>query len=81
MLLIDCEKSKWSVADIVRRLDEGEWSYDKLMKEFAVAKCMRPDISPAWNSLERFDAAETRLLLTGRDRAALERLRGELAAP
>lgn len=61
VMLLDCERLGWRIADIVRRLDDGELDYAGLMYEMKVAPGWRADIDPAWNCLERYDSG-TRLL-------------------
>ena len=62
VMVIDCEKARWNVAEIVGGLD-GRYSYEQLMYEL----CILPEaeihygVPFAWNSLEHHDL-ETRLI-------------------
>ena len=64
MMLLDCARLKWDVADIIAGLDEGRYDYKQLVNEL----CLVPDeqkqqrISSDWNSLEEFHAGQTRLI-------------------
>ncbi|MDB5861088.1 MAG: glycosyl transferase [Ramlibacter sp.] len=63
VMLLDCGRLDWDIADIVRHLDEGDYSYEQLMYDL----CLLPEddvgytVPFEWNSLEHFDA-ETRLI-------------------
>ncbi len=62
VMLLDCEALGWCVDHIVADLDAGKLDYAALMYEMRVTKKIGRDISPEWNSLERYDAAKTCLL-------------------
>lgn len=62
VMLLDCERLRWNVDEIVAALDAGRLTYDKLMYEMAVAPRIGRDISPDWNALEQYDADSTCLL-------------------
>jgi hypothetical protein len=62
VMLLDCEKLKWNVTNVVEGLDRGDYSYEQLMYEMKVAKSVDPAIEHEWNSLERFEAGSTKLL-------------------
>jgi len=62
VMLLDCGSLGWDIRDIVARLDSGELNYALLMFEMAVAKNIRADISPDWNSLEYYEEGKTSLL-------------------
>lgn len=62
VMLLDCGALGWDIRDIVARLDSGELNYARLMFEMAVAKNIRADISPDWNSLEFYEEGKTSLL-------------------
>jgi hypothetical protein len=61
VLLIDGH-CPWRIGDIVRKLDEGELSYEDLMFKFEVPGRVEVRLPYRWNSLERYDPAETALL-------------------
>lgn len=62
VMLLDCDSLSWSIRAIVVRLDSGELTYERLMHEMAVARNIRADINPVWNSLERYEAGRTALV-------------------
>jgi hypothetical protein len=64
VMLIDCEKAKWDIKDIVRRLDSNELNYHKLMFEMGLLKKDEFVIGadPNWNSLDQYTEGETKLL-------------------
>jgi len=62
VMLLNCASLEWRVEDIVERLDDKRLTYEQLMYEMALAKEIRPSISPVWNSLERYDETNTALV-------------------
>jgi hypothetical protein len=62
VMLMDCEKLKWDLNDIVKKLDAGELNYEQLMYEMKMAKEIQPVIEREWNSLEFYEAGKTKLL-------------------
>lgn len=62
VMLLDCGKLRWDVADIVARLDARTLDYERLMYELAIAERVRADIPSSWNALETFDPSDTALL-------------------
>ena len=62
VMLLDCAALRWELDDIVERLDRGELTYETLMYQMAVARNVRADIDPEWNSLERYEEGKTALL-------------------
>ena len=62
VMLLDCGALGWDIRNIVARLDSGELNYARLMFEMAVARNIRADISPDWNSLEHYEEGKTCLL-------------------
>jgi hypothetical protein len=62
VMLLDCSRLSWNIDDIVKRLDEGALTYEQLMYEMALAPDYRAAVDSSWNSLERFQAAETCLV-------------------
>jgi len=64
VMLLDCERLPWRIAEIVRDLDEGRRSYAKLMFDLDL---VAPDeiadrIPPEWNHLERCVPGATKLV-------------------
>ena len=62
VMLLDCERLQWRIEDIVRGLDEGNYTYEQLMYEMCVAASVGRTLDPAWNSLETYAAGSTKLL-------------------
>jgi len=62
VMLLDCERLRWNIEEIVEALDSGVLDYDSLMFDMRVAKQIGRDISPKWNSLESFTPDTTALL-------------------
>lgn len=63
VMLLDCERLKWDVDEIVDDLDAGRYTYQQLLSDVCVVP---PDkiadtIPPEWNDLERYDPAHTKL--------------------
>jgi len=62
VMLLDCEKLKWDIKEVVHLLDTGALDYEKLMYQMQVAKKVSPVIEFEWNSLERFEEGKTKLI-------------------
>lgn len=62
VMLLDCERLAWRIEDIVEALNDGRYSYEHLLHGMCVAEHIARTIPSGWNSLERYDAADTRLL-------------------
>lgn len=62
VMLLNCETLKWSIPEIVERLDRGELTYETLMYDMCVAPRISPSISRHWNSLEHYEKGNTCLL-------------------
>jgi hypothetical protein len=62
VMVLDCERLRWRIADVVRGLDEGRYTYEQLMYEMCVAASVGRTLDPAWNSLENYVPGSTRLL-------------------
>jgi len=62
VMLLDCKALGWNIDQIVADLDAGKLDYAALMHEMRVAQKIGRDISPDWNSLERYEAGKTCLL-------------------
>jgi len=62
VMLLDCGALGWNIDQIVADLDSGRLDYSALMYEMRVAQKVGRDISPDWNSLERYDEGRTALL-------------------
>jgi hypothetical protein len=62
VMLLDCERLRWDLTEIVARLDSGTLNYETLMYRMAVAEHIDAAIDPHWNSLERYEDGKTALL-------------------
>ncbi len=62
VMLLDCTKLRWEIADLVRRLDAGELTYEDLVYEMRVADKVSATIPAHWNSLESYREGSTSLL-------------------
>ncbi len=62
VMLLNCEKLKWDIQELVNKLDSGELDYPKLMYEMRVADNISPVIEREWNSLEHYEEGRTHLL-------------------
>jgi hypothetical protein len=64
VMMLDCSALRWDVAEIVRGLDEGAYTYEQLMFEMCLVAPdeIRDGLPTAWNHLEHYEPGETRLL-------------------
>jgi hypothetical protein len=62
VMILNCETLDWKIQEIVHALDDNRLSYEQLVYEMALAKTVRADIGPEWNSLERYSGRDTALL-------------------
>lgn len=62
VMLLDCERLRWNVDEIVAALDAGTLDYAGLMYEMRATKKIGRDIPPEWNSLETYEPRKTALL-------------------
>lgn len=62
VMLLDCERLRWRVEDIVAGLDAGRFTYEQLMQDMCVASSVGRTLPATWNSLERHEPGVTRLL-------------------
>ena len=63
VLLLDCERLRWSGERVVQELDQGRYSYEELMFEMCLVpeERKRAAIPRRWNSLDRLER-DTRLI-------------------
>lgn len=56
VMLLDCERLRWDVREIVRGLDEGRYDYRQLMNDMCIVPTDKIDhrLATAWNSLEQY---------------------------
>jgi hypothetical protein len=62
VMLLDCAALRWSVSEIVARLDAGDTDYEGLMYRMSGVANWTQDLPWTWNSLERYDPKRTALL-------------------
>ncbi len=64
VMLLDCARLEWDPTRIIDGLDDGRYSYADLMQRMCIvpADQQREALSPAWNSMEHYEAGETHLL-------------------
>lgn len=62
VMLLDCAHLDWSIADLVRRMDNAELSYRAIMDGDFIDSGFAQDLPPGWNDLEYFVPGETALL-------------------
>lgn len=63
-MLLDCSRLEWDADDIVRRMDEGEYTYKELTKDLCIvpSDAIGETIAPEWNSLEKYEPGVTKNL-------------------
>lgn len=62
VMLLDCDRLRWTPQSIVALLDSGKYTYEQLMYEMALADQVNATIPPEWNSLERYEPGRTCLI-------------------
>jgi hypothetical protein len=62
VLLLDCDRLRWNIDDIVAALDRGALTYQQLMYEMSWGPRVEGLVDPRWNSLDRYEAGRTALL-------------------
>lgn len=62
VMLMDCERLRWRLPDLIAKLDSGVLDYESLMFDMAVADHIETGIDPKWNSLESYTSGTTALL-------------------
>ena len=64
VMLIDCERARWDIKDIVKRLDSDELNYQSLMFNMAHMKSEEYIVGADanWNSLDQYEEGKTKLL-------------------
>jgi len=56
VMVLDCERLRWDVGELVQRLDAGRWTYEQFMYEMAPAKRVAAALPTIWNDLERHNS-------------------------
>lgn len=62
VMMLDCERLRWTPESIVALLDSNKFTYEQLMYDMALAQKVSAAIPPEWNSLERYEAGRTCLI-------------------
>lgn len=62
VMLLNCNKLKWNIADIVDSLDAGRLTYKRLMYKMEIVENQEARIPATWNSLEKYISGKTKLL-------------------
>jgi hypothetical protein len=63
VMVLDCDRLTWDIEAIVAGLDRGDYTYEQLMSEMRLDPEEIGDrVPPAWNDLEHYDPATTKLL-------------------
>jgi hypothetical protein len=62
VMLLDCERLRWTPEQVINALDSGQVDYARLMFEMALAREVHATIPSSWNSLERYEPERTALL-------------------
>ncbi len=62
VMLMDCAKLDWEIADIVNSLNASEFTYEGLMNNMVIAPTQQADIPFEWNSLEQYIPGKTKLV-------------------
>lgn len=64
VLLLDCERLRWNILDIIQGLNEKKYSYHELMVDVCVAPqgSVATRVPNEWNSLDSYEAGQTKLL-------------------
>ncbi len=60
VMLIDCEKTKWKISDLVNDMNEGKITYQQLMIDMATEN--KGVIPYTWNSLDKYEPGKTDLI-------------------
>lgn len=62
VLLLDCDRLRWKVDEIVAALDSGALTYQQLMYEMNWGPRVEGLVDPRWNTLDAHEAGRTALL-------------------
>jgi glycosyltransferase involved in cell wall biosynthesis len=62
VMLLDCNKLRWSINDVIQMLDNGELNYHSLMQEMKVVKNLGVKIPYSWNCLEWYKEGTSALI-------------------
>jgi hypothetical protein len=64
VMVLDCERLRWDVDEIVRGLDNGRYDYKQLMSDLVIVpeEQIAEKVPVEWNSLEYFEPGKTKLI-------------------
>lgn len=62
VLLLDCDRLRWRIPEIVAALDEGRFDYAQLLYEMSWGPRVEGTIDARWNRLDSYQAGDTALL-------------------
>jgi Glycosyl transferase family 8 len=64
VMLLDCERLRWDVDEIIADLDGGRYTYQELMSDVCIVPPgeIADTIPPEWNDLEHYEPGRTKLL-------------------
>lgn len=62
VMMLDCERLRWDIHEIVRGFDEGRYEYGQLMNDMCIVPPERIDhrLGTDWNSLEVYEPGKTK---------------------
>lgn len=62
VMVLNCEKLKWKIEEIMKDLDRKEYTYEELMHEMIIANDIQDSIPPEWNTLDNYERGVTGLI-------------------
>jgi hypothetical protein len=64
VMMLDCERLRWDVDEIIRGLDDGRYDYKQLMSDLVIVpeEQIAESIPVEWNHLETYEPGKTKLL-------------------
>jgi hypothetical protein len=62
VLLLNCERLRWKIGDVIAGLDAGAFTYEQLLYDMTWGPRVAGGIDPRWNRLDTYREGETALL-------------------
>jgi len=64
LMLMDCDRLAWDIDELVRALEDGKYTHDRLVSQLCVVDPneVAVAIAPEWNHIGRFEPGLTKLL-------------------
>jgi hypothetical protein len=62
VLLLNCERLRWKIGDVIAGLDSGAFTYEQLLYDMTWGPRVAGGIDPRWNRLDTYRDGETALL-------------------